>query len=139
MNGITILLIRDVNNKKPDDTIVITPVANNVLIKYKDTNTVNDVPMKDYIILENSYLSSYIKNVGYMFLTDTEPFESIQFNFPGFPAFLATRESLSNIDTQNTLVEIADLVRSAWFPSKKSVANNSLYTGAVEDPYESHY
>lgn len=139
MNGITILLIRDVNNKKPDDTIVITPVANNVLIKYKDTNTVNDVPMKDYIILENSYLSSYIKNVGYMFLTDTEPFESIQFNFPGFPAFLATRESLSNIDTQNTLVEIADLVRSAWFPSKKYVANNSLYTSAVEDPYESHY
>ena len=139
MNGITILLIRDVNNKKPDDTIVITPVANNVLIKYKDTNTVNDVPMKDYIILENSYLSSYIKNVGYMFLTDTEPFESIQFNFPGFPAFLATRESLSNIDTQNTLVEIADLVRSAWFPSKKYVANNNLYTGAVEDPYESNY
>ena len=139
MNWITILLIRDVNNKKPDDTIVITPVANNVLIKYKDTNTVNDVPMKDYIILENSYLSSYIKNVGYMFLTDTEPFESIQFNFPGFPTFLATRESLSDIDTQNNLVEIAELVRSAWFPSKKPLLNTTHYTNSTEDPYESHY
>ena len=139
MSRISILLIRDLNNKKPDDKILINPVANNILIRYSDNVTSNNVPAKESILLENSYLSSYIKNIGYMFLTDTEPFESIQFNFPGFPTFLATRESLSDIDTQNNLVEIAELVRSAWFPTKKPLLNSTHYTNSTEDPYESHY
>jgi hypothetical protein len=64
-----------------------------------------------------------------MFLADAEPFANIQFAFPGFPVFMATQESLQNTDTQDMLLEIAEIVSDSWFADSPSRG----------DPFESHY
>lgn len=110
MSPITIRLIRKLNNTRngpDDDVIIIKRSDNNLLVKYKDRHHCETTQK---LLLTTVALSDYIKNLGIMFLADMEPFEAIQFCFPGFPIFLANRESLSNTDTQDMLMDTAYIV-----------------------------
>lgn len=111
-----------------DDKIHIMRKDNNILVQYRDSN--EGKPSRQDLLLTNTSLGTYIRNLGYLFLVDTEPFESIQFNFPGFPTFMATRQSLSETTTQEALVEIADIVSESWFAD---------YPAAREDPWAVNY
>ena len=130
MSIISIFLLRkDTISPHTDDVITIRRQDNNILVKYTDNA---DKSLQNLVLTDTS-LSTYIRNLGHLFLSDTEPFEKIQFNFPGFPCFMATQKSLKDTDTQEALAEIADIVSDSWF------ADYPGATHRAEDPYSSHY
>ena len=113
--SVTINLIRDtkMNSPQTDDLVTICRKGDNIVVKYKDRQ--NGSSSKQRLVLGKDDLSRYIQNLGHLFLADKEPFIQAQFNFPGFPSFLVDQQSLKNTDTQDSLMEIADLVSSSWF------------------------
>jgi hypothetical protein len=134
---ISIRLIRDgTSGPHEDDRIHITREDNNIKVTYMDyergvENQRQQVTQK--ILLTHTALDSYIKNLGQLFLHDTQPFKQIQFNFPGFPCFLATRKTLKDTDLQDTLMEISNIVSESWF------ADYSCCSEEFHDKFESHY
>jgi len=115
MSSVAIHLIREstLNTSPPDDVIVINRVSSNILVTYKDRQ--GGSTSKQNLLLNKNDLGRYIRNIGHLFLTDVEPFSRAQFNFPGFPCFMVNQKSLKNTDTQDALMEIADLVSASWF------------------------
>lgn len=113
--SVTIHLIRDlkVNTPVTDDLVTICRKGDNIVVKYKDRQ--NGASSKQRLLLGKDDLSRYIQNLGHLFLADKEPFVQAQFNFPGFPSFLVDQKSLKDTDTQDALMEIADLVSTSWF------------------------
>jgi hypothetical protein len=134
---ISIRLIRDgTSGPHEDDRIHITREDNNIKVTYMDggygaENQRHQVTQK--ILLTHTALSNYIKNLGQLFLHDAQPFKEIQFNFPGFPCFLATYKTLKNEDLQDTLMEISNIVSESWF------ADYSCSCEEFSDKFESHY
>ena len=118
MSAVSIYLIRketpdNALSTHDDDTITIRREDNNIRISYRDKQ--NGIHSQHSILLTRTSLGSYIRNLGWLVLTDVEPFRSMQFNFPGFPSFMTTPASLKNEDTQAALVEIAEIVGESWF------------------------
>ena len=124
MSAVSIFLIRKETpqnsiSTQDDDTVTIRREDNNLRVTYKDKQ--NGIYTQASLLLTNTSLGSYISNLGYLCMVDDEPFRSIQFNFPGFPSFMATPKSLKDTDTQAMLVDIANIVSESWFadhPSK---------------------
>jgi len=128
MSVISIRLVRkNTTSACNDDVVIIRRSDNNISVKYADH--LHGSCSKQNILLTNTNLGCYIKNLSLMFLADAEPFANIQFAFPGFPVFMATQESLQNTDTQDMLLEIAEIVSDSWFADSPSRG----------DPFESHY
>jgi len=133
MSTISVYLIRkNTPGSHADDKISIRRQDNNILVQYRDTTQGKHT--REDLLLTNTSLGTYIRNLGYLFLVDTEPFESIQFNFPGFPAFMATRKSLADTNTQEALVEVADIVSESWFADYPAGTDRGR-----EDPWAVHY
>jgi hypothetical protein len=124
MSSVSIFLIRKETpqnsiSTQEDDTVSIRREDNNLRVTYNDKQ--NGIKTQASLLLTNTSLGAYIRNLGYLCMVDDEPFRSIQFNFPGFPSFMATPKSLKDTDTQAMLVEIANIVSESWFadhPSK---------------------
>jgi hypothetical protein len=115
MSSVSINLIRNnsyCENSYTDDMVTIMFKNDTIHVKYTDRQS--NETTKHALTLEKNGLAKYIKNIGYLFLTDTEPFTQIQFNFPGFPSYMLTREALKNTDTQDALMEIASMVNESW-------------------------
>jgi len=110
--SVSINLIRNTNTST-DDVVTIYRDGDKIRVSYKDRQ--NGSSSKQRLLLGKNDLSRYIQNLGHLFLTDKEPFIEAQFNFPGFPSFLVDQKSLKNTDTQDALMEIADLVSASWF------------------------
>jgi len=149
--SVTIHLIRDekYGAQQTDDFITINRNGDNIVVKYKDRQ--NGGSSKQRLVLGKTDFSRYIQNLGHLFLTDKEPFVQAQFNFPGFPSFLVDQNSLKDTDTQDALMEIADMVSASWFldndcsdmPPLEPVRSESLprYTNNTSyyDSYTGHY
>lgn len=134
MSSVTIFLIRTNSNAR-DDYIKISRKDNNILVQYTDRQ--GNGQSKQKILLTNTGLSRYIQNLGHMFLSDTEPFWKMQFNFPGFPSFMVTRKSLQVVDTQSAVMEVADIVSESWFADYPSGV--TCGDCARDDEYDIHY
>jgi hypothetical protein len=113
--SVSINLIRDLNcgASNTDDIVTICRKGDSLRVNYKDRQ--NGSSSKQRLLLGKNDLSRYIQNLGHLFLADKQPFVQAQFNFPGFPSFLVDQKSLQNTDTQDALMEIADLVSASWF------------------------
>ena len=111
--SVIIRLIRNEAGMEGDDVIIIRRSDNNILVRYTDRQS--KLETRQNLLLTNTTLSDYVKNIGQMFLNDADPFKCIQFAFPGFPVFLATHETLRNTETQDMLMEIADIVSDSMF------------------------
>lgn len=135
--SISIFLIRNSLHSKvaTDDTVEIRREGDNILVTYKDCQ--NARSSGHTLLLKKDDLSRYIQNIGYLFLNDTEPFTEAQFNFPGFPCFLVNQKSLKNTDTQDALMEIAEMVSESWFLDEMPPLI-PLKT-CCEDDYSRHY
>lgn len=128
MSVISIRLIRkNTTSANNDDLVIIRRSDNNISVNY--TDNMQSSTSKQNILLTNTNLGCYIKNLSLMFMADAEPFANIQFAFPGFPVFMATQESLQNTDTQDMLMEVAEIVSDSWFADSPSRG----------DPFESHW
>jgi hypothetical protein len=143
--SVSINLIRNLDsNGKTDDHVTIFPKGDKIHVSYRDRQ--NGSNTKQVLVLGKNDLSRYIQNLGLLFLNDVEPFKQAQFNFPGFPSFLVNQKSLNNTDTQDALMEIADLVATSWFtdddlpplvPLSQTLPRYDFDT--TENSYSRHY
>lgn len=94
------------------DTIKIRRVHNNFVVDYRDADS-----KANYVLtLTNTSLGAYVKTLCQLFLADNDPFADIQFNFQGFPTFMAKRHTFKeNFNLVNTLETAANIVSESVF------------------------
>jgi hypothetical protein len=139
----TAQIIRDEENKGGDDFIRVRRADNNVVVFYKDSNSTRT----QELILTNTSLGLYLKNLCFLLRADEKPFEAIQFNFHGFPTCWLSTCNL-NEKTINRLMEMAAIaVESAFADSPCETYEDMpplvpLQTRAWDsdsEPFERHY
>ena len=92
------------------DTISVFRSNNNLRVSHYD-----HVNKKRYeLLLTNTSLGHYVGTICKMFVADTDPFEQIQFNFHGFPTFMANKHTLTR-DLRHTLEDVAGIVTESFF------------------------
>lgn len=92
------------------DTINVFRSDNNLRVKHYD-----HVNKKHYeLLLTNTSLGHYVGTICKMFVADTDPFEQIQFNFHGFPTFMAKKHTLTQ-KLRHTIQDVADIVSEGFF------------------------
>jgi len=110
--ALSVILTRTFN-KENDDALIVRRQDNNFLVTYNDAET------KKYykLILTNTSLGEYVKNLCYLYSTDCSPFAEIQFNFLGFPTYMATQSTFKNNKrlTSTLISIIADIVSESIF------------------------
>ena len=94
------------------DKITIRRVNNNFVVDYRDADSKDN-----YVLtLTNTSLGVYVKTLCQLFLADNDPFADIQFNFLGFPTFMAKRHTFKeNSQIIKTLVTTANIVSESVF------------------------
>jgi hypothetical protein len=91
------------------DTINVYRSDNNLKVKHYD-----HVNKKRYeLLLTNTSLGHYVGTLCKMFVADTDPFEQMQFNFHGFPTFMAKKHTLTR-ELRHTLEDVADIVHEGF-------------------------
>jgi hypothetical protein len=139
----TAQIIRDEHNKGGDDFIRVRRVDNNVVVYYKDSTSTRT----QELILTNTSLGLYLKNLCFLLRTDEKPFEAIQFNFHGLPTCWISTCNL-NQKAVNNLMEMASIsVDSAFADSPRDMYDDMpplvpLRSGGWDDdsePFERHY
>ena len=94
------------------DKITIRRVNNNFVVDYRDADSKDN-----YVLtLTNTSLGVYVKTLCQLFLADGDPFADIQFNFLGFPTFMAKHNTFQeNSRLIKTLVTAANIVSESVF------------------------
>jgi hypothetical protein len=117
VNVASILLLRSMNTvqKDTDDKINIERIGEYIRVKYTDTHS--NIVQRLYVSQED--FPRYIASLGVFYLKDTEPYKSIQFNFPGFPTILLNNETMSSKKTQDALLDAAEMVATSWFTEEE--------------------
>lgn len=113
VNVASVLLLRSTNTdqKDTDDKIHIERIGEYIRVKYNDTYS--NVVQRLYVSQED--FPRYIASLGVFYLKDTQPYKSIQFNFPGFPTIMLDNETMSSKKTQDALLDAAEMVATSWF------------------------
>jgi hypothetical protein len=99
-------------DKTQFDKVTIRRVNNNFVVDYRDADSKDN-----YVLtLTNTSLGEYVKTLCQLFLADNDPFADIQFNFLGFPTFMAKRHTFQqNSRLIKTLVTAANIVSESVF------------------------
>ena len=84
--SVTIVLVRDINNSKRDDKILIrsTGVEGVVQLRYQDS----EAKSKHEIRMTDDQLCHYFISLFHVMSYDTDPFVAVQVNFPAFPCIM---------------------------------------------------
>lgn len=115
-------LVRDSNNQSADDYVKIRRNGDKFLVIYHDSTSASKKDME--LLLSRENLVVYIKNLCKLFLRDRVPFLEIQFNFLGFPTFLASHDTFNNDPKLlSTLTSIARLVSDSVFADDDDYAD----------------
>ena len=96
-----------------DDVIIAERVDSNVHIEHTDGSRKSKIVTNT--ILTHTGLAGYVSTLAAMIRDDTEPFASIQFNFPGFPMVVYTPARLHNPDVMHTIKNAARITSDSWF------------------------
>jgi hypothetical protein len=96
-----------------DDVIIAERVDGNVHIQHTDGSRKNKVVTNT--VLTYTGLAGYVSTLAAMIRDDTEPFHSIQFNFPGFPMVVYTPARLHNPDVMRSIKNAARITSDSWF------------------------
>ena len=107
---LSVFVTRNESHSK-DDTIFVRRVDSQMIVYH----TCGDSGIKSEINLTYKGLAHYVNTLCTLFVTDTVPFDSIQFNFAGFPTHMATRRSLGDKNVIQNLMSIATLVKASAF------------------------
>ena len=91
-SSINIILIRNMNNKKKDDSIRILPTSTEGVVNLRYQDSVNE--SKHELRLTNDELCHYFVSLFHVMSYDTDPFDSIQVNCPAFPCILLSVKDL---------------------------------------------
>ena len=112
MYFVSIRLIRDATDSSRDDQVKVYRENNNIHVKYTDRE-VGSAVVTD-LVLVTTGLSGYVESLLEFFVNDEQPFKQIQFNFPGFPMLLASRDSLTS-EFRKQIGTVAAIVCESWF------------------------
>ena len=94
------------------DKLTVKRVDNTFRVKYYDAQSRRHY----FLTLTNTSLGEYVRTLCEMFLADNDPFLDIQFNFHGFPTFMATQETFKqNYSLRSTLITTANIVSESFF------------------------
>ena len=100
------------SDKTKYDKITVRRVNNNFVVYYYDADNKSNYTLT----LTNTSLGEYVKTLCQLFLADNYPFADVQFNFLGFPTFLAKQETFEdNERLVKTLVTAANIVSESIF------------------------
>jgi hypothetical protein len=115
-NSISILFVRDTNNSKKDDSIVIKPTDtdNFFQVTYKDLINKS----KHEIHMTGESLRSYILSLFHIVGYDSVPFDSVQISFPMFPCIMIDMKDVKDENLRFRLQAMID------FTLKTSFANS---------------
>jgi hypothetical protein len=91
-SSINIILIRNMNNKKKDDSIRILPTSTEGVVNLRYQDSVNE--SNHELRLTNDELCHYFVSLFHVMSYDTDPFDSIQVNCPAFPCILLSVKDL---------------------------------------------
>jgi hypothetical protein len=136
----TAQIVRDEENKGGDDFIRVRRVYNNIVAYYKESGSTRT----QELILTNTSLGTYLKNLCFLLKADEKPFEAIQFNFHGFPTCWLSTFNL-NEKAINHLMEMAAIaVESAFADSPRDIYEDMpplvpLQARTWDEPFERHY
>lgn len=114
MSTVTIRLIRDSVKKSGDDVIKVFRVGEMMRVQHTDRDGKNDTSVRTTLDLTQTGLDSYVETLLRFFVADEDPFQSIQFVFPGFPMILVSRDSL-DCETRTAIKTAAAIVCESWF------------------------
>jgi hypothetical protein len=106
-------MIRNGADSTQDDKITIKRVDGNVLVDYYDARSNSSSTTK--LLLTRTALSTYMKHLCILFANDSEPYEEMQINYPGFPCFMATQKTIHTFETRDALLGCANIVSDSWF------------------------
>ena len=109
---VSAFLTRNFDDKSQDDTIHIKRVDDSFQVKYYDA-----IYGKTLTLLLSRYaFPTYVKQLCSLFVMDHIPFKQIQFNFHGYPTFMASQDTFQkNPELTATLAHIADVVSDSFF------------------------
>lgn len=115
-NSISILFVRDTNNSKKDDSIVIRPTDTDNFFRVIYKDLINKSKHEIHMTAESlrSYILSLFHIVGY----DTFPFDSMQISFPMFPCIMIDMKNMKDENLRFRLQTMLD------FTLKTSFANS---------------
>lgn len=99
------------SNQSTDDKIFVRNVGNQMVVYH----TCGSSGIKSQVTLVHKSLPHYVNTLCKLYTTDTDPFDSIQFNFAGFPTYMVNRKSLDQPGVVDNLMSVASLVTASSF------------------------
>lgn len=133
---ITIHLIRSLDSKSEDQKIRISKMyagSSSVLVEVNDDKTKD----RHGLILTQSSIVKYLRTLMQTLSLDKEPFEHIQFDFPGYPSFIFTIASLSKESHRRSVLSCAKIVQETWEANQACTLDN-LYETRSDTSSESY-
>lgn len=108
----SIRLIRKspLNRPRNDDRIIFRFLGVNIAVEYWDGHS----EARQHMTLTRLTLRDYVSILVRALRADTDPFEEIQFNFPGFPVVVYSIESLTSSDVTTAVKDMAEAVDHSW-------------------------
>jgi len=97
MAALEIFLLRSTGN---DDKITIIPVLDSFKITYSDCRVNNVV---HFFYATEQEVMRYVEDLFYLLTNDSDPFRSIQFCFPCFPAVLFKISEFNTLPVRKTI------------------------------------
>ena len=136
-------------NMSQYDRITVQRMNDNFVVTHHDA----DMKKSYTLTLTNTSLGEYVKTVCQLFTADADAFGDIQFNFHGFPTFLAKQKTFTkNPSLIYTLVSAANIVSESLFadypegvycdddmPPLIPINQNYVGRAPTSDEWERHY
>jgi len=130
------------NTKFMDDTVTVKRENGNLRVRYYDSAS-----HKSYsLLLTNTSLGHYVKQLCRLIKCDIEPFNKVQFNFNGFPMHMTTPDALDSRFCR-MLEDISGIVSESAFADLPGGIccdcddddDMPDLVSVKTDPWESHY
>lgn len=113
-NSITVQLIRDANNSKHDDLVVIKPTGyDTVRMVFKDRANNSEHTLD----MSRSAVSAYFLNLFDILSYDREPYQAVQVNFPGFPCTYMNQKDFGSSSARDRMQSLLWFALDNSFPA----------------------
>ena len=113
-NSITVQLIRDSNNSKQDDLVLIKPTGyDTVRMVFKDRANNSEHTLD----MSRSAVSAYFLNLFDILSYDREPYQAVQVNFPGFPCTYMNQKDFGSSSARDRMQSLLWFALDNSFPA----------------------
>ena len=108
--NIMIRIVRQNGTATDDDLVVINRMGDRFSLKYTYGDTMRKTPF--YLMLDDRALLKWVRVLIRLLENDSEPFASIQFDFPIMPSVMFNVDELAN--AYNTILDAMEFHMDNW-------------------------